>query len=73
MENCNIKCLNIGCPVPSFIQQHEAFLLTLIASTSACLGLVFSYLLKSRCIKINACCIKCERTPLPVDEFQSVT
>ena len=72
MENCNINCVNIGCPHPSFLQQHETFLLTLIASVSACFGIVFSYLLKSRCSKINACCISCERTPLTISEFASV-
>lgn len=67
-DNCPIECVNIGCPQPSFLQQHETFLLTLIASLSGCIGIMFSYFLKSRCKKIEFCCLKCDRDVLQITQ-----
>ena len=64
MENCPIHCVDIGCPVESFLQKHESFILTIVASTSAGIGLLLTYFLKSRCKKITLCCIQCDRDPI---------
>ena len=54
---------------PDFLEKHNAFLLTVIASGSAALGLIFSYFLKSRCrtISIFNGCIACDRTPVDLE------
>jgi len=53
---CSIECINIGCPVPSFLQQHETFLLTVISLTGTGFGVLLAYCLKSKCEKISVCC-----------------
>ena len=70
---CDLRCINSGCPQPSFLQEHETFLLTIIASISGCLGLSFTYFLKSRCSKIKLCwgILSCNRIPVPVADVAS--
>ena len=70
MEDCPIHCVKAGCAdPPDFLEKHNAFLLTVIASGSAALGLIFSYFLKSRCrtISIFNGCISCDRTPVELE------
>ena len=50
----------VSCP----IKRNGAWLLSVIASISACLGYCLSYFLKSRCKTIDCCGIKCDRTPI---------
>ena len=66
MELCSIECVNIACKPDSFLKENQTFLITIIASVSGCLGLTFSYFLKSRCkqIKIFWGCLSCDRTVL---------
>ena len=61
MTVCPVDCLSF-CE-ESFIQKHETFILTLVASGSTLLGMIFSYLLKSRCSKISLCGLSCDRVP----------
>ncbi len=58
---CPVECLNFD--ADDFLTKHSTFMLTLVGSISAALGVVFSYCLKSRCSKINIGCISCDRTP----------
>ena len=64
MDNCPIHCVNIGCPAESFLERHESFILTIVASMSAGLGLLLTYFLKSRCKRTTFCCIQCDREPI---------
>ena len=69
---CPIECVKSGCDdPPDWLQKHNAFLLTLIASLSACVGIVLTYFLKSRCKNIKTPCVSCDRDVL-VLEPQSV-
>jgi len=59
---CPIECVKSGCDdPPDFLEKHNAFLLTLIASLSACVGIVLTYFLKSRCKNIKTPCVSCDR------------
>ena len=68
---CPLNCLSF-CQ-ESFIQKHETFILTVIASGSTVLGMVFAYLLKSRCSNISVCGIGCDRTIPPDTPIRSST
>lgn len=59
--NCPIECVREGCPDPDWLEKHSAFLITLIGSISAVLGIIFTYCLKSRCKNIKTPCISCDR------------
>ena len=61
MVSCPIECVKVQ---PDFIERNGAWLLSVIASVSACLGYCLSYFLKSRCKTIDCCGIKCDRTPI---------
>ena len=65
-DNCPIHCINAGCDKPDFLEKHSAFLLTLIGSVSAVLGVLLNYLLKSRCKNIRTPCISCDRDVIDV-------
>jgi len=71
MTECPLECLTF-CE-ETFIQAHETFILTVIASGSTLLGMVFAYLLKSRCSKIKCFGLSCDRTPIPIDEMMNTT
>jgi len=59
---CPIECVKSGCEdPPDFLEKHNGFLLTLVASLSACVGIVLTYFLKSRCKNIKCGCISCDR------------
>ena len=58
---CPIGCLNYD--ADDWLTKHSTFALTLVGSLSACLGVVMSYFLKSRCSKISIGCISCDRVP----------
>ena len=65
---CPIECVKSGCAdPPDFISNHGAWLLTVIASCSAALGVCFTYFLKSRCKNIRTPCISCDRDVLNID------
>ena len=65
--NCPIQCIKAGCDQPDFLTKHESFVLTITATLSAALGVVFSYFLKSRCTKIRFCGFACDRTPVDLE------
>jgi hypothetical protein len=58
---CPVECLTFD--ADDWLTKHSTFALTLIGSLSACLGVVMSYFLKSRCSKISIGCISCDRVP----------
>ena len=65
---CPIECVKSGCDdPPDFLEKHNAFLLTLIASLSACVGIVLTYFLKSRCKNIKTPCVSCDRDVIALD------
>ena len=64
---CPIECVRAACPDPDFVEKNGAFLLTVIASGSACLALTFTYFLKSRCKNITTPCVSCQRDVIELD------
>ena len=66
MTDCPINCINAGCNKPDFLEKHNAFLLTIIGSLSAILGMFLNYLLKSRCKNIRTPCCSCDREVIDV-------
>lgn len=64
MVSCPLECVKDR---PDFIERNGAWLLSVIASVSACVGYCLSYFLKSRCKKIDCCGMKCDRTPLELN------
>ncbi len=68
---CPIDCVKSGCDdPPDFIQKHGAWLLTVIASFSAAMGVCFTYFLKSRCRHIKTPCISCDRDVIVLEPDQ---
>lgn len=65
MTVCPLEC--IYREEKSFIQKHETFILTLVATLSGTIGVILTYFLKSRCKRINCCCISCDRDVLAVE------
>lgn len=65
--NCPIECVRSGCPSPDFLEKHDSFLITLIGSLSAVLGIVFTYFIKSRCKNIRTPCISCDRDVIEIN------
>ena len=60
------------CGATNFIQNNEAFLLTLLASISGMLGLLLNTCIKSRCSAIKLCGLECIRQPIPVEDLANV-
>ena len=70
---CPIECIDralICESPPDWLEKHNGFVLTLVASLSACFGVIFSYFLKSRCSKIKCCGLECIRTPIELKPDQ---
>jgi len=67
-EMCPVYCINAACPLPSFLEKHETFVITIIGLGGSAFGVLFAYFLKSRCRKIKVCfgLFSCDRVP-PVD------
>ena len=71
---CPIECVKSGCEdPPDWLSKHSTFLLTLIASLSASLGVVFTYLLKSRCKNIKTPCVSCDRDVIEVTDPEIIS
>ena len=70
MTECPLSCVRAACPDPDWLEKHSAFVLTITASASAALGIVFSYLLKSRCKNIRCCGVQCDRDVLSVQDIE---
>jgi hypothetical protein len=68
--DCPIECVRSACPDPDFLEKHSTFVLTMTASLSATLGIIFSYILKSRCTRISFFGISCERKPIELNAEQ---
>jgi hypothetical protein len=70
---CPIECIDrslICESPPDWLEKHSTFVLTLVASLSACVGVV----LKSRCKKIKCCGLECDRSPIELnaDEIEVI-
>jgi len=64
---CPIECINrelICDSPPDWLDKHNGFLLTLVASLSAGAGVLLTFFLKSRCSKIKCFGLECDRTPV---------
>ena len=59
---CPLECVRED----DFLDKHNAFLITLIGSISAVLGVVFTYCIKSRCKNIRTPCISCDRDVIEI-------
>ena len=60
------------CNPSLFIQNNEAFLLTIVATLSGMFGLQLNTSIKSRCSVIKFCVLECIRQPIPVEELNNV-
>jgi hypothetical protein len=67
---CPIECVRSACPDPDWLEKHNGFVLTLVASFSAAVGVVLSYFLKSRCSTIDCCGMKCNREVVELNPDQ---
>ena len=70
---CPIECIDrslICESPPDWLEKHSTFVLTFVASISACMGVVLTYFLKSRCKKIKCCGFECDRTPIDLSADQ---
>ena len=66
---CPIECVKAGCETPpDFLEKHSTFLITLVGSFGACLGVVFTYFLKSRCKTIKTPCFECARDVIQIKQ-----
>jgi hypothetical protein len=66
--NCPLECVREFCPDPDFLEKHNGFLITLVGSLSAVLGIIFTYCIKSRCRNIKTCCVSCDRDVIEIKE-----
>ena len=69
MTVCPIECVRAACPTPDWLEKHETFTLTMVATVSAAITALLSYFLKSRCTKIKCFGMSCNRQPLNLDEI----
>jgi len=68
---CPIECVKSGCDdPPDFLTRHGAWLLTVIASFSAAMGVCLTYMLRSRCRNIRTPCVSCDRDVLALEPNQ---
>ena len=58
---CPLQCVSQDCPMPGFMEKNSAWLLTVIAGCTGCVGMVLTYFLKSRCKQIGCCGVHCIR------------
>ena len=60
------------CSFESFVTNNGAFILTFTGLISAGLSACFVFILKSRCSKIEVCCLKCDRDVISEDALPQV-
>ncbi len=65
---CPVSCVRSACPEPDWLEKHETFVLTVVATLSATIGVMFSFFLKSRCTKIKCFGFACDRQPVDLNE-----
>tara|TARA_R110002012_G_C11556192_1_gene602950 strand:- start:898 stop:1146 length:249 start_codon:yes stop_codon:yes gene_type:complete len=68
VADCPLECIRSGCPEHDWLEKHDGFVITLIGSVSAALGVIFSYCIRSRCKKISTPCITCDREVIEVEK-----
>lgn len=65
---CPIECTRASCPdAPDWLEKHGTFILTMAGGFTACVGVVLTYFLKSRCKRIDICGLKCDREVIDLD------
>ena len=52
---CPLHCVNIACKQPSFLEQHETFILTIIGIGGSGLGVLLAYFIKRVSIDPKNC------------------
>ena len=68
---CPLECITYDSP--SFLEKNETFLLTMVGSVSALIGVLLSHCIKSRCSNIKLGCLSCSRVPLPPSQYEEPT
>ena len=68
--HCPIECVRAACPDPDFIEKNGTWLLTAIGGITATMGVLLTYFLKSRCRKMECCCLKIDRDPIAITEAE---
>lgn len=64
---CPIQCIKTGCE-KDWLEKHDGFLLTIVGSAGALLGVFLTYFLKSRCKNIKTPCVSCDRDVIELDK-----
>ena len=67
---CPLQCIKAGCDHPDFLEKHSTFIITLLGSFGACLGVILTYFLKSRCKKISTPCFTCDRDVIEIKNVE---
>jgi len=60
-------CNPCNCPDPDFIERNGTWLLGMSGILFTCIGGMLTFFLKSRCTRIQACGLMCERDVLAID------
>ena len=55
-----------------FVQRNSAFLLTAFGLLGGAIAMCLSCVLKSRCSRIKACCVECDRDVVSEAELRNV-
>lgn len=60
------------CSFSNFIELNSGFLITFTGMLIGCVSGTLVYFLKSRCTRVNICCMNCERQPINEDHLNDV-
>jgi len=64
---CPIECIKTGCE-KDFLEKHDGFIITIVGSVGAVIGVFLTYFLKSRCKNIKTPCASCDRDVVDLDK-----
>jgi len=59
VTECPIECIKAF--QETWLEKHESFMVTLIGTVGAILGMCLQCLLRSRCTRIQSICVTCDR------------
>lgn len=60
-------CNPCNCPDPDFLERNGTWVLSFSAIVFTCIGGMFTYMLKSRCKKIQCLGMSCDRDVVALD------
>jgi hypothetical protein len=57
---------------PDFIERNGTWVLSMMGAVLTCIGIIFTYFLKSRCTRVKCCGFECERQPIPTSALAGI-